>query len=236
MLFCGSLGATAGTAPALPSLLASHLELEAISGGHRGGQKPEEGIGTQNSLHVVEHTQVVAQVSLSFSDSLLTELDSRRCVDHQPTVEAEEERQQDGHDRGQRHRKDDQEPLPGAALLRDRPRHRLGHREDDEERVQQGVEDHEEEELVIRKSNTIRDPRTMMIHAEDARPADSAMVTSVGLVLVTPLAEAGLPVSFNLVLMDLLVLIAAVGIDPPLHLLLPNRSVWHGARVREDCS
>lgn len=40
---------------------------------------------------------------------------------------------------------------------------------------------------MVPEANTVRDPRTMMIHAKDARPAHSTMMSTVRLVAVAPL-------------------------------------------------
>lgn len=50
------------------------------------------------------------------------------------------------------------------------------------------VEDHAKEEFVVVKTDTVSDPWTMVVHLENAPVALRAMVASVWLSLVAPLA------------------------------------------------
>jgi len=52
------------------------------------------------------------------------------------------------------------------------------------------VKKHADEELVVVKSYTVRDPGTVVVHFQDAAVALAAVVASVGLGLETPLADA----------------------------------------------
>lgn len=50
------------------------------------------------------------------------------------------------------------------------------------------VEQKEEEILVVVKTNAVENPRAMVIHLKNAHSADSAVVTTVWLILMAPLA------------------------------------------------
>lgn len=70
------------------------------------------------------------------------------------------------------------------------PQHRLQHRPEDQMCVKNTIKEQEEETLIVVISHTIVDPRTMVIHLQDAPSANTTMVSTIGLV---PLAMFAVP-------------------------------------------
>ena len=60
------------------------------------------------------------------------------------------------------------------------------------------MEEHVHEELVIVEANAVGDPRAVMVHLEDASVALGAMMASVWLCLVAPLANTHATVALAL--------------------------------------
>jgi len=60
--------------------------------------------------------------------------------------------------------------------------------------VQGSIENHQEEVLVVPKTNAIVNPGTMVVHFQDAHLAVATMVATVWLVLGAPLAVSTLPI------------------------------------------
>jgi hypothetical protein len=50
------------------------------------------------------------------------------------------------------------------------------------------IQEQQEKVLVVFEAHAIVDPRTMVVHFQDARPTDATMMASVRLVLPTPFA------------------------------------------------
>jgi len=69
---------------------------------------------------------------------------------------------------------------------------RLLHRPCNEVQINDAVQEHQKEVLVVLEAHAIVDPGTMVVHLQDASSAHSAMVASVWLVLATPLAVTAL--------------------------------------------
>ena len=60
------------------------------------------------------------------------------------------------------------------------------------------MEEHVEEEFVVVKADAVGDPRAVMVHFEDAAVALRAVMASVGLGLIAPLADTNTAISLAL--------------------------------------
>lgn len=86
---------------------------------------------------------------------------------------------------------------------------------------------------MVPESHAIGNPRAVVVHAEDARVADSAVMTSIWLVLDTLLAEAALS-SLLLHLVAPGRLCLAGGRALPARLGQPFLCVWHRSGICKD--
>lgn len=66
------------------------------------------------------------------------------------------------------------------------------HGENNEVAADRRIEEKQEEKLVVAEADAIVDPRAMVIHPQNASTANTAMVTTVWLILGTPLAVASI--------------------------------------------
>eukprot|EP00408_Alexandrium_pacificum_P038058 CAMPEP_0171283688 /NCGR_PEP_ID=MMETSP0790-20130122/67561_1 /TAXON_ID=2925 /ORGANISM="Alexandrium catenella, Strain OF101" /LENGTH=442 /DNA_ID=CAMNT_0011752979 /DNA_START=211 /DNA_END=1538 /DNA_ORIENTATION=+ len=197
--------AEAGRAAAAPSLCVlaeAHVlgeEAEPTAGRGVAGQQPEQGLLAEDGLDVADDAPVVGRgVVARPLHGLLAELDGRHGLLHQPDVEGEEDGDQESQEARQGLPKEQQEHRhEGRARIR-RGLDRLHHRPDDEVAVHGGVEQQQEEVLVVLEAHAVIDPRAVVVHLEDAHAADPAVVAAVWLVLRAPLAVASVPRALGL--------------------------------------
>jgi len=130
-------------------------------------------------------------LAILFGQRFLAELDGCHSLDHQPIVEAEKG--------GDKHCKKGCQAFTKQGEKHDHKRctgiviaffDGFCHCPNNEVTVQRCVQEEQKEKLVVVKANAVVDPRTMMVHFENAGLANSAVVTPVWLVLATPLAMA----------------------------------------------
>ena len=69
---------------------------------------------------------------------------------------------------------------------------------DDHPACKRAVEEHVHEEFVVIEADAVRDPWAVMVHLQDAPVALGAMMASVWLCLVTPLANTDTAIAFSL--------------------------------------
>mmetsp|Transcript_115149 Transcript_115149/g.321874 ORF Transcript_115149/g.321874 Transcript_115149/m.321874 type:complete len:257 (-) Transcript_115149:383-1153(-) len=168
------------------------LEVETRARRRRDRQEPEQEVRPEHGLDVLVGPAVVADLRCAARAAvpLLAELDRGRRPGREPEVQGEERAQQHRHGDRQGHAEHEQEPERRRALLLRRLRDGLGQRRHHSQAGGQRVENEEEEVFVVPEAHAVRDPRAMVVHAEDAGPADAAMVAPVRLELVAPLTEA----------------------------------------------
>mmetsp|Transcript_14454 Transcript_14454/g.39931 ORF Transcript_14454/g.39931 Transcript_14454/m.39931 type:complete len:294 (+) Transcript_14454:209-1090(+) len=169
-------------------------ERQAVAGGGVAGQEPEEDVVAQHGLGVAQKSPVVGgRVIPRPLHRLLAELDGGHRLEHQPDMEAEKDGDQEAQEAGEGLPEEEQEHRhEGCPGVRRSP-HRFHHRPDDEVAVDSGVQEEQEEVLVVPEAHAVVDPRAVVVHLEDAHTAHAAMVAPVWLELGTPLAVA--PVS-----------------------------------------
>lgn len=154
-------------------------------------------------------------------------LDRGHPVEHQPRVEHQEEYEEGPHNHGQGQAQDQQE----AVGIRHVFVHGLLHCRqlccEYKDAREHSVDHQQKEEFVVSPTNAIHDPGTVVIHPENTKLAETAVVTPVRLVLQTPLAVPPLPRELDLACEGKL---AAVRCSPH----APLRRVWSSSRIRED--
>mmetsp|Transcript_45227 Transcript_45227/g.103250 ORF Transcript_45227/g.103250 Transcript_45227/m.103250 type:complete len:202 (-) Transcript_45227:234-839(-) len=99
-------------------------------------------------------------------------------------------RQQKHQESGQGFAEQEHEHAPEWSVDLNCLLHRLNHGDGHGGNGNQGVKDHKEEKLVIAKPHAVVDPGAMVIHAQHAGLAHSAMMAAVWLVLAAPFAES----------------------------------------------
>lgn len=118
---------------------------------------------------------------------------SRSIVRHQVRVVAEQREQTNSEHNRDKEQEQKMElvsgPLAGELAVIER-QEVLQRSDQHEEAVEQRVDEEEQEELVIRERDAVVDPRTVVVHLEDASAADGAMVASVRFYVLALVAPA----------------------------------------------
>mmetsp|Transcript_53537 Transcript_53537/g.120693 ORF Transcript_53537/g.120693 Transcript_53537/m.120693 type:complete len:311 (+) Transcript_53537:262-1194(+) len=210
-------------------------EVQAIATRRRDREEPEEHIVAQHRLQVPEEGAVIRGGGIANPlHGLLAELDRGHGLERKPQVEGEKDSHQGAQEACKRLSEQQQEHRREGRATVDGLLHRSYHGPSNEVAVDRCVEEEQEEILVVPESHAVVDPRTMMVHLQDAHSADAAMVATVWLVLCAPLAVA--PVARALRLLqaghpELQRGTAVLGNVLPACVLLLVRD---GARVHED--
>jgi len=166
-------------------------------------QQPQKDIVAKHSLNIAKHAQTVDSIVEIGMSGFLAKLNGGHGPDHEVDVESKKGGQQERHEPCQALSKEnDERPQKRiTAGLIDHFPHCAGHCPQDEVGGDSGVKNEQEEILEVLEANAIVDPRTVMVHLQDAHAADSAMMAAVWLVLVAPLAIAAVALTFPLLLL-----------------------------------
>jgi len=113
-------------------------------------------------------------------------------------VEDPERRKQQSQEGSKRLSKEQQEHLHERSVCINRILDRVKHCPSDHVCCQDAIKEQEEEILVVPVSHAIVDPWAVVVHLQNAHPANTAVMTSVRLVLCTPLAMSSITRSFCL--------------------------------------
>mmetsp|Transcript_73095 Transcript_73095/g.174309 ORF Transcript_73095/g.174309 Transcript_73095/m.174309 type:complete len:237 (-) Transcript_73095:258-968(-) len=189
-------------------------------------------MGPENCAKVLKEALIVADGSTRMRSCLLAKLNRRESQGRQPAVKDEKSTQQGTHDDRQSHPKDESESGSRIHLVLTGPDQTRRHSGYNEPTAQGSVENQKEEVLVVPESYAIRNPRAVVVHAEDARVADPAVMTSIWLVLDALLAEAALASLLLHLIAPRLRL--AGGRALPVCLGQPFLCVWHRSRICKD--
>lgn len=157
------------------------------------GQKPEKRVRAENLLNVAPNSTVVdGMVIPCLLRRLLAELDCAHCHEAKPHVEPEESGGQNAEKSTERLPEKEGEHVVEILVPVQGFLHRRKHGPADQLRANERVEDELEEELVVPEANAIINPGTVVVHLQNTRAAHSAMVATIRLILVAPLAMSAL--------------------------------------------
>mmetsp|Transcript_61844 Transcript_61844/g.144857 ORF Transcript_61844/g.144857 Transcript_61844/m.144857 type:complete len:339 (-) Transcript_61844:101-1117(-) len=167
-------------------------EVDAIARWPADGQEPEQRLITECRFDVAVDASIIQVVlrlrAIPLWQMLLAELNRAHGVYDQIAMEAEEESNQQAQKGSESGCEENQEHgEEGSGNFR-RSDHSLCHCNSHEVAVQRRIEEQQEEIFVVVVSDTIVDPRAVMVHLQSAGAADSAVVSSVRLELAAPFA------------------------------------------------
>ena len=170
------------------------------------GQEPQQWIGPQTLLKIAAEALVVGHLRVERigRGPLLTVLDRRVLTRDQVHVKAQEHTQQQGKHARQdvtRHDEVCDAVVKGLRVHQSLQHDRVAGR-DYQQRADHGGKYHAEKVLVIVEADAVGDPRTVMVHLQDARVTLRTVVGTVGLRLVAPLADADAAELFLLIRND----------------------------------
>mmetsp|Transcript_47230 Transcript_47230/g.101086 ORF Transcript_47230/g.101086 Transcript_47230/m.101086 type:complete len:214 (-) Transcript_47230:361-1002(-) len=169
-----------------------------ISGSGIYWKSPQHGVGAQACANVMVNPLVISKgrlvaVSRKVLSARLAILNGCHCIAHEPNVEHQEatdhDPEQAGHAESKEKRKHGNERdvlIDGHLDEWEEPRH---HQQAGYGRVDQ----HKHKILVVVESHAVVDPGAVVVHSQYARAAHPAVVASIRLISLAPLATAALP-------------------------------------------
>lgn len=113
-------------------------------------------------------------------------------------MESQEKSCQRSHNDRENHTQHEEETMRRKGLLDNRSKQGLRYCPSVEEAPAHTVNNHKHEILVILEADAVHNPRTMVVHAQDTRTANAAMMTPVRLVHLAPFACATVTRDFEL--------------------------------------
>jgi len=130
------------------------------------------------------------------------------------------------HERGKSAAKEEKKHLQKRCVLPSAGHDGLHHTECDEQAVQEGIKEHKKEVLMVEVANTIVNPRTVVVHLQNANAAHATVVAPVRLVPATPLTVPSEASSLKLCHFP-----RVLGWLHDVFVVDPRRIVWDLARV-----
>jgi len=129
---------------------------------------------------------------VAFSCLLFTELNRGHGLGHEPHMEGEEARQNHPNQGGQRPAKENQPHRQEWRITCHRRPGCFHHSPRDQMTIDRGIENKEEKVLVVPETHAIVDPRTVVVHLQDAGATDTAMMASIRFIFGTPFAMSSM--------------------------------------------
>jgi len=173
---------------------------QAITRRWADGQEPECRIVTQHRADIATDAPVIDRDVVTRSlHGLFAEFDGSHGFEHQPDVKAPEAGDQDSQEACKSFAKEQKEHREEGGLSINGLLESPSHCPCDDVGGNDRIKKEQEEELVVAKANAVVDPRTVVVHLENAHAADPAVVTAVRLVLRAPLTVPTLSRALGLV-------------------------------------